>query len=66
MKTYILNALNDKLVLGNAGVLAISFTGIEMVMKIILLGMSIIWTVIKIYNEIKIRRKNKDDESNIG
>lgn len=62
MKNTILNIItNDKLILTNGAVFTISLTNIEMILKIILLTASIVWTGIKVYNELK-SKKQKEDE----
>jgi len=59
MKNTILNILaNDKLILTNGAVFTLSLTNIEMILKIILLTASIVWTGIKVYRELK----KKNDE----
>lgn len=61
MKNTILSIItNDKLILTNGAVFTISLTNIEMILKIILLSASIVWTGIKVYRELK--NKKKDDE----
>ena len=61
MKNTLLNIItNDKLILTNGAVFTISLTNIEMILKIILLSASIVWTGIKVYRELK--NKKKDDE----
>lgn len=61
MKNTILSIItNDKLILTNGAVFTISLTNIEMILKIILLTASIVWTGIKVYRELK--NKKKDDE----
>ena len=63
MKNTILNVIvNDKIILTNGAVLSISFTNIEMILKIVLLIASITWTGIKIYKEVK--NKYKDEGKN--
>jgi hypothetical protein len=63
MKNTILNIItNDKLILTNGAVFTISLTNIEMILKIILLTASIVWTGIKVYNELK-GKKQKEDET---
>jgi hypothetical protein len=57
MKTTLLQILNDKTLISNGAVLTITFTNVEMVLKIILLTASIVWTVIKISQDLK---KKKD------
>ncbi len=62
MKNTILNIItNDKLILTNGAVFTISLTNIEMILKIILLTASIVWTGIKVYNELR-SKKQKEDE----
>ena len=51
--------LGDKMLITNGAVLSLTFTDIEMILKIILLVGSIVWTGIKIYQELK---NKKDDE----
>ena len=59
MKQTLLSAiLNDKTLITNGGVLAITFTNLEMLLKILLLSLSIAWTLIKIYQELN---KKKDE-----
>lgn len=61
MKNTILNIItNDKLILTNGAVFTISLTNIEMILKIILLTASIVWTGIKVYNELKSKRKEDE------
>lgn len=50
LKIYIINGLT----------LSVSFTDIEMVLKIILLLASILYTFIKIYDYFKIKRNDKE------
>jgi len=45
--------IQDKVILLNAGAITVSFMDIEAMLKIILLSASIIYTVIRIYHEIK-------------
>jgi hypothetical protein len=60
MKNTILNIITqDKLILTNGAVLGVSLTNIEMILKIILLSASIIWTIIKVYKEVKNKRDTK-------
>ena len=60
MKQNFLQAiLGDKMLITNGAVLSLTFTDIEMILKIILLVGSIVWTGIKIYQELK---NKKDDE----
>jgi hypothetical protein len=60
MKHNFLNAiLGDKTLITNGAVLSLTFTDIEMVLKIILLLGSIVWTGLKIHQELK--QKNKDE-----
>ena len=51
IRVYILNALT----------LVMSFTNLEIVLKIILLIISIVYTSMKIYDWINIKLKNKND-----
>jgi len=44
----------EKLLFLNAGVLTLSFTNIEMVLKLVLLLVSIILSVIRIYKYLKV------------
>ena len=53
MKKILLTIVNDKVLMGNGAVLSITFTNVEMVLKIILLVASITWTGIRIYKELK-------------
>jgi len=48
----------------NALTLIISFTNLEIVLKIILLIMSITYTCMKIYDWINIKLKNKHENNN--
>jgi len=50
--------INDKVILLNSGALTVSFMNVEMVLKLLLLTISIIYTGIRIYKEIC----KKDDE----
>jgi len=60
MKNTILNIITqDKLILTNGAVLGVSLTNIEMILKIILLSASIIWTIIKVYKELKNKKDTK-------
>lgn len=60
MKQNFLNViLGDKTLITNGAVLSLTFTDIEMILKIILLLGSIIWTGIKIHQELK---QKKNDE----
>ena len=60
MKNTILNIITqDKLILTNGAVLGVSLTNIEMILKIILLSASIIWTIIKVYKEVKNKKDTK-------
>ena len=52
-RVYILNALT----------LIMSFTNLEVILKIILLIISIVYTSMKIYDWINIKLKNKNDYS---
>jgi len=62
MKNTILNIITqDKLILTNGAVLGLSLTNIEMILKIILLTTSIIWTGIKVYNELKKKHDERKD-----
>ncbi len=62
MKNTILNIITqDKLILTNGAVLGLSLTNIEMILKIILLTTSIIWTGIKVYNELKKKKDERKD-----
>lgn len=62
MKNTILNIITqDKLILTNGAVLGLSLTNIEMILKIILLLTSIIWTGIKVYNELKKKKDERKD-----
>ena len=62
MKNTILNIITqDKLILTNGAVLGLSLTNIEMILKIILLSTSIIWTGIKVYNELKKKQDERKD-----
>jgi len=62
MKNTILNIITqDKLILTNGAVLGLSLTNIEMILKIILLTTSIIWTGIKVYNELKKKQDERKD-----
>lgn len=62
MKNTILNIITqDKLILTNGAVLGLSLTNIEMILKIILLLTSIIWTGIKVYNELKKKQDERKD-----
>lgn len=62
MKNTILNIItNDKLILTNGAVFTITLTNIEMILKIILLTASIVWTGIKVYNELKSKKDKKDE-----
>jgi hypothetical protein len=62
MKNTILNIITqDKLILTNGAVLGLSLTNIEMILKIILLTTSIIWTGIKVYNELKKKHNERKD-----
>ena len=51
IRVYMLNALT----------LVMSFTNLEIVLKIILLIISIVYTSMKIYDWINIKLKNKND-----
>ena len=51
IRVYILNALT----------LVMSFTNLEIVLKIILLIISIVYTSMKIYDWINVKLKNKND-----
>ena len=63
MKNTLLSViLNDKTLISNGAVLSISFTNVEMILKIILLTASIVWTGIRIYKEFK--NKYKDEGKN--
>ena len=53
--------LSEKLLFLNAGVLTLSFTNIEMVLKIVLLVVSIILSVIRIYKYVKKDADTKTD-----
>lgn len=63
--------LNDlKLGLFNAITLTLSFSSIEMILKIILLLMSIVWTIMKIHESVilvcerrKAKKKLKDENN---
>lgn len=60
MKNTILNIITqDKLILTNGAVLGVSLTNIEMILKILLLTASIVWTFIKVYKELKNKRDSK-------
>lgn len=60
MKQTIFNIItNDKLILTNGAVFTLSLTSIEMVLKIVLLSASIIWTIIKVYKEVKSKKDTK-------
>ena len=60
MKNTILNIITqDKLILTNGAVLGVSLTNIEMILKIVLLTASIVWTIIKVYKELKNKRDSK-------
>ena len=62
MKNTILNIITqDKLILTNGALLGLSLTNIEMILKIILLTTSIIWTGIKVYNELKKKHNERKD-----
>lgn len=52
--------INDKVILLNTGTLTLSFMDIEEILKLILLSISIIYTLIRIYNEYL--KYNKKDE----
>lgn len=51
--------INDKVILLNSGALTVSFLNVEMVLKLLLLSVSIIYTVIRIYREICKRNDEK-------
>ena len=51
--------IHDKLVWLNAGVITISFMDIEDILKIVLLLISIVYTLIRTFNELK-NKKYKD------
>jgi hypothetical protein len=51
--------IQDKVILLNAGAITVSFMDIEAILKIILLSASIIYTVIRIYHEIKTKTDDK-------
>jgi len=60
MKNTLLSViLNDKTLISNGAVLSISFTNVEMILKIILLTASIVWTGIRIYKEFKTKYKDE-------
>ncbi len=44
--------INDKVILLNSGALTVSFMNVEMMLKLLLLSVSIIYTGIRIYKEI--------------
>ena len=52
--------INDKVILLNTGTLTLSFMDIEEILKLLLLSISIIYTLIRIYNEYL--KYNKNDE----
>lgn len=52
--------INDKVILLNTGTLTLSFMDIEEILKLFLLSISIIYTLIRIYNEYL--KYNKNDE----
>ena len=54
----------EKLLFLNAGVLTLSFTNIEMVLKLVLLVVSIILSVIRIYKYLKVDT-NADTETKL-
>jgi len=55
---YMKNLIMDKVLMFNAGITALTFTEIESLLKIVLLIMSITYTIIKIIY-------NKDDNSDL-
>jgi len=55
---YMKNLIMDKVLMLNAGITALTFTEIESLLKIVLLIMSITYTIIKIIY-------NKDDNSDL-
>ena len=50
--------INDKVLLLNSGTLTISFMNVEMVLKLILLTISILYTGLRIYKEICKQKDN--------
>ncbi len=63
MKNILFNIITqEKLLLSNGVVFTLSLTNIEMILKIILLSTSIIWTGIKVYNELKNKKQKEQDE----
>lgn len=63
MKNILFNIITqEKLLLTNGVVFTLSLTNIEMILKIILLSTSIIWTGIKVYNELKNKKQKEQDE----
>tara|TARA_B110000285_G_scaffold198289_1_gene230610 strand:+ start:988 stop:1188 length:201 start_codon:yes stop_codon:yes gene_type:complete len=63
MKNILFNIITqEKLLLSNGVVFTLSLTNIEMILKIILLSTSIIWTGIKVYNELKSKKQKEQDE----
>ena len=63
MKNILFNIITqEKLLLSNGVVFTLSLTNIEMILKIILLSISIIWTGIKVYKELKNKKQKEQDE----
>ena len=64
----VLHVIGDKTSLINYGALAaVNFMNIDMVLKIVLTGFTIVWTVLKINDEIqKIRDRKANRQSDIS
>jgi len=59
MLKMIKSIINDKVILLNTGALTISFTEVEAILKIILLGASIIYTLYRIIGEYRKQNQEK-------
>lgn len=61
MKNNILNLINDKVILLNAGALSITFMDVQEILKILVLVTSLIYTSIRLYRELN-KKNQKTDE----
>lgn len=60
-RKIIMNLGDLRLYMINSVALAVSITNVEVAMKLILLGISIVYTIMKII-DLKTNRKNKNEE----